>query len=424
MGGMLSQNLLDLVDTAMVGAVGPVALAAVGIGAFANFMCAAVVLGLAAGVQTLVARRRGEHKLEEAAVPLTTGIAAAIAVGIPVSLILISLTDTLFPYLNDDSGVIAQGQAYLDIRLVGLVAIGMNHCFRGYLNGVELAKLYLRVIIVMHLLNIVLNYVFIFGKLGLPAMGSYGAGLGTTISLFAGSALYFYVVTPRAMPQGFLKRLPDVETVRSMLALAIPNSMQTLFFAGGFLALFWIIGKISVDAVAVSNVIVNLLKVAILPGVAFGLAAMTLVSEAIGRRELADAQAWGWNVVSVSVVVLTVIALPALIFPDLILRGFLHDPALVELGRLPLQITAASVLVDAIGMVLMNALIGAGSARPAMSVSIISQWVIGLPLCYLVGVTAGFGLLGVWVAQAVYRVIQTIVLTTMWRNGGWQANKL
>jgi len=375
-------------------------------------------------VQTLVARRRGEHKNEIAAVPLTTGLAAALLVGIPLSVVLISLTDTLFPYLNSDADVIAEGKAYLDIRLVGLVAIGMNHCFRGYLTGMEQAKLYLRVIIIIHLINIVLNYVFIFGNLGFPAMGSYGAGLGTTISLIIGSAIYFYVVTPRAMPQGFLKHVPDVETIRSMLALAIPNSVQTLFFAGGFLALFWIIGKISVDAVAVSNVIVNLLKVAILPGVALGLAAMTLVSEAMGRRELADAQAWGWNVVTVSIVVLTTIALPALIFPEIVLKGFLHQPELIEMARLPLQITAASVLIDAIAMVLMNALIGAGSARPAMIASILCQWVVGLPLCYLAGVTLGYGLLGVWAAQAFYRVLQSGVLIALWRNGGWQANRI
>ncbi|TAM25193.1 MAG: MATE family efflux transporter, partial [Nevskiaceae bacterium] len=161
-GGMTSQNVLNLVDMAMVGQLGSSALAGVGLASFINFMAMALVTGLSASVQAIAARRIGEGRPEQAAAPLNGGLILAVLIGLPVSLLLIALAPWLFSVLNPDPAVAAQGVPYLQMRLLSVVALGMNFCFRGYWSAVKLTRLYMSNLIWMHSLNIALNYCLIF----------------------------------------------------------------------------------------------------------------------------------------------------------------------------------------------------------------------------------------------------------------------
>ena len=171
-GGMISQNVLNLVDTAMVGTLGDAALAAVGIGGFANFMFMALLLGLSTGVQVMAARRKGEGKLEETAVPLNGGLLVVLLAAPVLSAILFWAVPHIYPWLNSDPDVIGQGVPYLQARVLAIFFVGANFCFRGYWNAIDLPRLYMTTLIVMHTANIFMNWVFIFGNLGAPALGA------------------------------------------------------------------------------------------------------------------------------------------------------------------------------------------------------------------------------------------------------------
>lgn len=423
-GGMVSQNILNLVDTAMVGVLGAAALAAVGMASFANFMASAFITGLSAGVQAMAARRLGEGRHGETARPLNGGLLLAVVLAVPWSVLLVVVTDRLFGYLVEDPEVVALGVPYLQARLVAMVALGVNFAFRGFWNGVDLSKVYMRTLVVMHTSNIVLNWVLIFGHLGLPAMGVAGAGIGSAIATFIGSALYVVQGFRIARRNGFLRGLPDRSTMATMLRLSVPTGLQQFFFAAGLTAFFWILGRVGTPELAASNVLVQLLLVAILPGLGFGMAAATLVSQALGRGQPEDAAAWGREVSRLAAVVVGVMALVGLFFPDLLLRSFLHDPETLALARLPLRIIAATMSVDTLGTVLMNALLGAGDNLRVMVVALVLQWLVFLPVAYLVGPVLGLGMTGVWVAHISYRVLQAGVFTAIWRSGVWTAKEV
>jgi putative MATE family efflux protein len=418
-GGMASQNVLNLVDTAMVGRLGPTALAAVGIASFANFMCVAAVMGLSAGVQAMSARRKGEGRTAETAVPLNGGLILALAVSVPLSAVLIALAPRLFPLLNRDPAVIAAGVPYLEARLVAMAAVGVNFAFRGFWNGIGMSGVYLRTVLVMHACNIALNYVLIFGKLGLPALGATGAGIGSAIATFIGAATYMWLGWRGARSSGFLTRLPRRDTMLAMLRLAVPSSIQQFFFAAGFTALFWIVGLVGTREVAAASVLINVMLVAILPGLGLGLAAASLVGQALGAGDARAAQRWGWDVVTVAVAIMGGLGVPMLLVPDLILGAFLPDAETLALARLPLRLVGATIVVDAFGMVLQNALLGAGASRQVMTVSITVQWLVFLPAAWLVGPTAGFGLIGIWLCLVGWRALQAAVLTAIWQRRRW-----
>lgn len=423
-GGMVSQNVLNVVDTAMVGTLGDTALAAVGLGSFANFLAMAFITGMAAGVQAMAARRKGEGKLNQTAIPLNGGLLLAGALAVPWSALLVWLAPDLFPFLVNDPAVHEQGIPYLQIRMLAMLGVGMNFAFRGYWNGVDLSRLYLGTLVVMHVVNIGLNWVLIFGNLGAPIMGASGAAWASTAATYVGTLVYVGLGLRHARGAGFLRGLPRGETLRTMLRLALPAGAQQFFMAAGFTALMWIVGRVGTAELAAANVLMTLTLVCILPAIGLGLSAATLVGQALGRGQPEDAKAWGWDVAKLGAGALAVLGLPLLLAPDLVLQGFLHDPHTRELARLPLQFLGAGMALDGVGLILLNALLGAGATRTVMAVSITLQWGLGLSLAYVAGPIMGLGLVGIWGAQVLYRLLQAVVFGVLWQRGAWAKLKL
>lgn len=422
--GMVSQNITNLIDTALMGFVGATALAAVGIASFANFMCSSFITGLAAGVQAMAARRKGEGRDSETAIPLNGGLLLSALIGIPASVILIFLAPWIFELLSKDPAVREIGVPYLQARMVGMMALGMNFAFRGYWNGISQPRIYMRTIIIIHIAQVSFSVVLVFGYFGLPAMGALGAGIGTTMSVFLGTLLYGAQTWRLARGNGFLERLPRLETIKAIFKVSIPASVQQLFFSAGFTVLFAIIGRIGTNELAAASVLLNISQTAFLPGLGLGLAAASLVGQALGRGDPDDAKAWGWQVTRVGMVVMAVIGIPMVLFPTPILSLFLRDMAVIEIAKLPLQLAGCTIMVEAIAIIILNALQGAGATKTVAKFGIGLQWMLMLPLAYVIGPVLGYGLLAVWAWFILYRFIAAAVFAWVWQYGTWQTIKL
>ncbi|MFP4209554.1 MAG: MATE family efflux transporter [Wenzhouxiangella sp.] len=423
-GGMTSQNILNLVDIAMVGRLGDTALAATGLGSFANWLSMAFILGLSTGVQAIAARRMGQGASGELALPLNGGLLLALLLGTPLAAVLILLAPDIMALLNPDPDVVAEAGPYLQIRLLALVAVGMNFSFRGYWSAVHLTRLYLVTLLIMHAVNVLLNWVFIFGNLGAPALGVYGAGLATTLSIYLGLMIYAYFGLKYARSEGFLRAVPSLAMLKSQLKVSVPAGLQQFFFAAGMLTLLIIIGRIGTRELAAVNVLMTLGLVIILPAIGFGLATATLVGNALGRENPADAKLWGWNAAMFTGLLGLAVGVAVLLFGRPLLGIFLVDPQTVALAWPALMISAVIIGIDAAGMVLINALLGAGDTGRVMRISVIAQWGIFLPLAALVGPILGGGLLAVWALQAVYRCGQAAWFARVWQQGRWQSIRL
>ena len=418
--GMLSQSLLNLIDAALVGRLGEVALAGVGIGGYAMFLVTAMLFGLSSGVQAQTARRHGEEAWAQRAVALNAGLVIALLAATPLSLLCLWQAPRLLTLINQTPEVNAVAVEYFRWRVISLVPVAMIFCFRGYWNGIQQTAIYLRIILVMHLVNVLASVGLIFGYAGLPAMGPAGAGAGTSLSLLIGVLVWLAYSTRRASGSGFLSHWPQRLTYLTTLRLATPHSFQQLWFAAGYAVLFWILGQLDTSSVAVGHILVNLSLFLILPGVGLGMAAMSLVGQAMGRAAQGDAHRWGWDVVKIAWGCLTLLALPMLAVPELVLGVFLHSEALLEMGRLPLQLTALMIVLDAAALVLGQALLGAGANRAVMTLTLSMQWLLFLPLAWLVGVGFEQGLVGIWWVQLGYRSLNSLCFILLWQRRRWQ----
>jgi multidrug resistance protein, MATE family len=419
-GGMVSQNVMNLVDTAMVGSLGDAALAAVGLGGFANFMFMALLLGISVGVQTTASRRKGEGKLDETAVPLNGGLLIMLLVAPPLSVLLYWAVPAIYPVLNSDPDVIAQGVPYLQARVLAILFVGANFAFRGYWNAVDLPRLYMSTLIVMHATNIFLNWVLIFGNLGAPALGVHGAGIASAASTVVGCSIYVWLGLRHARGAGFLQRVPGRPQLWALFRLSLPSGIQQFFFSTGFVVTFWIIGQVGTREMAAATVILNLTLVALLPGLGLGLAAATLVGQALGRSNPEDAERWGWEVARVGMIGLAILGLPGAIWPEWLLSGFIRDAETIAVASLPMRLVGIGMAVEGLGMVMMHSLLGAGDAKRVMKVAVLAQWAVFLPLAYLAGPVLGFGLTFIWTMQVGYRAVMAGVFTRFWVKGDWQ----
>ncbi|MCB1321246.1 MAG: MATE family efflux transporter [Leptospiraceae bacterium] len=422
MGAMVSQNILNLVDTAMVGRLPDAApaLAAVNLGGFANFWAISLILGLSVGVQAMASRRVGEGRMDVAAVPLNGGVLLALVTAIPLSLILFFITPFVYHFLENDPAVIEAGVPYLQARLLAGAAMAVNYCFRGFWNGTNRPHVYMLTLFSMHALNIFLNYVLIFGHLGAPALGTAGAGIASAISVVGGSLMYTGIALRTVRSAGFLTIRPDATILKQLIRTSTPSGIQQFFFAAGLLTLSVIIGVVGTEELAGASVMINIMLTAYLPGLGLGLGAATLVGQALGRGHPEDAKEWGYDTMKVGMIWLGALGLPMILIPDVLIELLAPGaPEVLELARLPLQIMGAGMFLEGIGLVLMNALNGAGDSRSVMIVSGGLQWLLFLPLAAVVGPWLGYGLLGIWIVNGISRALMAFTFLFIWKRGLW-----
>jgi MATE family multidrug resistance protein len=276
----------------------------------------------------------------------------------------------------------------------------------------------------MHVINIFLNWVLIFGNLGAPELGATGAGVASAIATMFGAASYFLLGRTYARDAGFLRELPDRATMATIIRLAAPAGLQQFFFAAGMTVFLALVARMGTPELAATKVIIDLILVGILPGLGFGLAAASLAGQALGRGDPDDAKQWGWDVTKVAILVVGALSIPAVLVPEWILGVFIHAPSTLALAKDPLRLVAAFLFFDAVGMVLMNALMGAGDVKRVMFIATGYQWLIFLPLVYVFGPVMGLGLLVVFAVQVIYRAFQSLTFAFMWKRGRWQSIEL
>lgn len=416
---MLSQNLMGLIDIAMIGQFGDSAQAAIGIGATIFFLLMSLVMGVSAGVQTIVARRIGEGKSDKVAFLLNAGI--CLAVGITIIMVILGylLLPLVFSIVNKDPDVVRQGGNYLRTLLPCGIFLGMSGAFAGYWAGVSRPQYNLYSIFIQLIFNIVFNYVLIFGKLGLPQMGIAGAGLGTTLASCIAIIVQFFFAFKFARSKGFLKALPAKSEIKTLYRLIIPTSVQQFFFSLGSMVFLFIVGLIGTQQLAVFTVIFNFVNILMLLAMGLGISATTFVGGAMGRRDFADAKQWGWEIALLGAMILLTIGWIGTIIPDTILRLFIADPSTIAIGIIPLRIILIGIWIECVGRVLALSLIGAGAAATVFKIKFANQWLLRLPLFWLVGVHLEYGLVGIFLTTLVMYLLQTGIYIKIWQDAKW-----
>ena len=421
--GMVSTTIMNLADIAMVGRLGAEAIAAVGLGGLIFYTIASFFNAISVGVQTLSARRLGEGRYPETTMILFNALILAVLSGGLTTLIGMLFGGGLLPRVNADPGVIRLGQDYLWFRFMGLGFFTINMAFHGFFNGIARTRIHFRVTVIANIINIIFNYLLIFGKLGLPAMGVSGAGLASTISLLLSLGMYVQAMSRGPIRNEFFgRRKISMQSglIRQLVRLSLPVGLQEFLVHLGFLMFVVMVGMIGTVELAASHIVFNILSFSFMPGYGLGMASGTLVGKYLGEKRPELASRSGWVSMQLTIIFMGGVGVFFLLTPGTILRLFTADPGVIEEGILALRILGGIQFLDACGLSLSGALRGAGDTAFVSLTEICINLFCFLPLTYVMALVLGWGLLGAWLAFAFYIFLFALFMVFRFRVGQWQ----
>jgi len=439
----LSRVLMSLADVAMVGHIGPEALAATGMGGMLLWGALSIVLGIRTSVQTISSRRLGQNKKEECLQALNNGFLLALVYSIPVSFIGFAYSGLIIPLFINDNTTTPMAVSYLTISSIGLFFNSISFVFQGFFTGIEKTKVHLSVTITSNLINIYLNAGFIYGKNKLAqiftnhintdcsffwfwadfgGLGVTGAAIGTLISSAWMMLHYaYYLKNISFFKKGILIKtgINKAMLVRQ-LKLSLPMGIQETMIAIGWSLFYKIMATIGIIELATTQLLFTIMHASFMPALGVGQACATLVGKYMGSKDFEKSEKSIIESLRISEYIMGTMGVCFIVFPGFILSAFTADQDIIEMGVWGLRLIGIMQFVDAVGFTMFLALTGAGNTLYPALVESSLIWFFMLPLSYYFGVFSGGGFKPPWVIFAIYLFMLAIILSIKVKKGEWK----
>lgn len=408
---------MGIVDTVMVGGIGPEAIGAVGLASMLFIAVAVFAMGLLLGLDPLVAQSFGARRIVECHHWLVAGVWLGIVLALPIVGVVMAINASL-PWWGLPPEVLRLVQPYLAVLAWSLPLLLLFVAFRRYLQAMNVVRPVMIALVAANLVNAAANWTLIFGHFGFPAMGVRGAAYATLASRAMMAAALFAVILRRerhTVPTlGDTRKGLDVSRVRRLIVLGFPAAGQAVLEVGVFAAATALAGRVSATALAAHQIALNMAAFTFMVPFGIASAAAVRVGQATGRRDPPGAAAAGWTAIAIGVLFMATAAAVFLIMPTILIRAFTTDAAVTRIGVGLLFVAAVFQLFDGLQGVATGALRGLGDTRTAMLWNLGGHWIVGLPLGYLLCFRAGFGVAGLWWGLSAGLMICGVGLLSAW----------
>ncbi len=406
--------LLGVVDTIMVGHVSAAALAAVALGNLYTFGLSIFGLGVLLSLDPIVAQALGAKDEVAVSRALQRGLLISLVLTVPTSLVLLTV-DPVLTLVRQPAEVVPFAAGYVYRVLPGVWPFFAFVVFRQTLQAHHRTSPIMVTIVVANLINVGLNYAWIFGHFGFPAMGVLGSAWATMVSrwLMAGMLLvlgwrYLHPYLRRLAPQVF-----DVAAIGRMLRLGAPIGTQMLLEWGAFGTVALLMGWLGTVQVAAHQVAINLASLTFMVPLGVSSAAAVVVGHAVGRDDPDGVRRSSFAALMVGAGFMSLTAIIFFSIPGLLAGMYTTDPGVLQLAVLLLPIAGVFQVFDGIQVVSVGLLRGLGDTRIPMLTSILGFWCLGIPVSLWLAFGRDMGAVGLWwglvvglAAVAVFLVIR------------------
>jgi putative MATE family efflux protein len=422
--------LVGIIDFKMVGFLGVEAIAAVGMSRQVMMFIMVLMIAISGGASVLVAHAHGAGDRERVGIvagkAIVYMIATAVLIVTPLGLL---ASGGILMLLGASEPVVRLGQSYLNILFAGTIFTMFNFAVSNILLGVGRTKVSLALLLVVNILNIGLNYVFIFGLGPIPAFGVRGAALGTVIARGIGSFAGMWILrSPKYDVQARFAQAVgiDLPLLGKMLHLGGPRSLQGIVRNFSRLMTIRIITLLpmATESVSAYSVAMQVRMVSSFIGLAFMSASMARVGQNLGARDAERAEKSGWIAAGMAAAIMTVVAAVFLIVPEHIMAFFTGDQEVIALGRRFFVIVAITEPIMAFAFAMSGALRGGGDPISPFIFASVSDLVVVIAVGYLLAVPLGMGFSGIAVGIAISALTRAIPTTVKFRAGRWKATRL
>jgi len=411
--------VMGIVDTVMVGPLGPAAIGAVGTGSSIFFAFMVFGMGTLFALDTFVAQNHGAGRHAECHRWLFAGFQLAVVMSVVLVLIGLGVA-ALLPVAGIHPDVLRLLQPYLRTLLWSAPLLLFFTVCRRYLQAIGAVRPIIVAAIVANLINAGANWVFIYGHFGIPAQGAVGSAYATTVArVCLVIMLWTIVVIVDRQRSGGLSDVPfvlDWPRMSQLARLGIPAAAQIVLEVGVFTAAAALAGRISPVALAANQVVLNIASFFFMLPHGLSSAAAVRVGHAIGRADVDAARRAGWAALALALGIGIGNATLFVLLPTTLLRLFTSDTSILDTGVTLLFICALFQPFDAFQSVATGALRGLGDTRTPALFNLVGHWLIGLPLAYVLCFNRGWGVAGLWTGLGFSLTLVGIAMLVAWRR--------
>lgn len=432
---MLGHTLVSFVDNVMVGQMGTAELAAVSLGNSFLFIAMSLGIGFSTAITPLVAESDSEGNFASGQSVLKHGVFLCTLLSV-VLFGLILLGKPLMSLMQQPEEVVALALPYLDLVAISLIPLIIFQAFKQFSDGMSKTVFPMYATIIANIINVLLNYVLIFGKFGFPQMGIVGAAIGTLISRGAMLVILIVLLKRNKKTAPFLAGLNfrniQKRMSKKLLNLGFPSALQMFFEVALFTAAIWLSGVLGKNMQAANQIALNLASMTFMFAMGLGVTAMIRVGNQKGLRNFTELRRVAQSIFLLGLLFAIGFAVIFMLFrfslPNLYVNvndlSQIQDTREVVASAASLLLLAAIFQIsDSVQVMVLGALRGMQDVKIPTLITFISYWVIGFPVCYFLGKPNMFGGVGIWIGllfglttASVLMYLRFQYLTKKWIN--------
>lgn len=424
---MVLVSLVGMADMIQVGRVGPAAITSVGLTNQPIMLLQAVFQALNVGTTALVARFIGMGKPKEASDTLKQTFVVTLVFGLLTSVFAGSCAPVILRFMGAEPEVISIGTGYFRVVGYGFIFNALSFALASSLRGAGDTRTPMTVNLWANAINIVFNWILIWGKFGFPKWGVFGAGVATTFSR-AVAALWFVIIAlkgDRRLRLDFREKYrPNFDILGRIYNVGLPAAIEQLVLRTGQVIFVKVVSSLGTVTFAAHQVGMNIMSLTFMPGMAFSVAATTLVGQYLGARHPDSAERCANTVRNMGLTVSGVMAVVFIFFGKYLAALYTDDPEVVLASGMVLRLIAFALPFQSIQFILAGGLRGAGDTRYPLYSTALGMWFARVLLGWFLVNVANLGLLGAWLGITVDQMIRGCLIFLRFRTGKWKTARV
>lgn len=422
----LMESIFAITDIFFVSKLGPDAIATVGLTESMLTMIYAVGMGLSMATTAMVSRRIGEKKPYAASVVAVQAILAGTIISVAIGILGMIYAPSLLKLMGANSSIVNEYSVYTTIILSTNMVIMLLFIINAVFRSSGDAAISMRVLWFANIINIILDPIFIFGWGPIPAMGIKGAAMATSIGRGLAVLYQFYLLFRGHGRVKILKRAIKVnfKVMYNLFKLSLGGIGQSLVATISWVGMVRIIAEFGSNALAGYTIAIRVIIFALMPSWGISNAAATLVGQNLGAKKPDRAERAVWITGYVNMVLLGLVSLIFISYPEFFIRLFIDNPEVIAPGARGLKIISMGYLFYAMGMVMVQSFNGAGDTRTPTLINIVCFWIIEVPLAYILAKMVFHSENGVFMAIVISESLMTIIAIYLFRKGKWKTEQV